>query len=105
VTETVTVLSSSQPTADSLQVIPNPAVGPGPVEIRLPAGNAGALVRIHTVSGELVRRMDVAGDAALWDLRDQQGRAVTAGLYLVLVESQGPDGRRQRSLGRFVLLR
>jgi flagellar hook assembly protein FlgD len=104
-TETVTVLSSWQQAAGSLQIIPNPASGAAPVEIRIPAGSTGGTARIYTVSGELVRRIEFAGDSVLWDLTDRTGSRAASGVYLVLAEFIGSDGHVSRSLARLVIIR
>jgi flagellar hook assembly protein FlgD len=105
ITETVTVLSSRQPTADGLLLIPNPVAGPGSVEIRPAAGGARGSAKVYTVSGELVRKMEFDGDSVIWDLKDASGAPVAAGLYLVVVESLSPDGVSARSLARLVVVR
>ena len=105
ITETVTVLSQSQMANGKLQMSPNPAAGNGPVALRVAAGSLGGTARVYTVSGELLRRLDFSGDNASWDLRDTRGSLVSAGLYLILVESQGAKGLIENTLGRLVILR
>jgi flagellar hook assembly protein FlgD len=109
ITETVTVLSSGQQAAGSLQLLPNPVApsssGSGSVDIRLPAGTVLARIKVYTVSGELVRRLDLVGDNASWDLKDSSGSAVSAGLYMILAESVSAGGWRAPSLGRLIVLK
>jgi len=105
ITETLTVLSSVQQAAGSLQLNPNPVAGNGPVAIRVPAGSLGGTLRVYTVSGELVRRIGFSGDNASWDLKDGGGSTVSAGLYLVLAESENLDGSISRAMGRLVVIR
>jgi len=108
ITETITVLSSRQLAAGGLQLNPNPVAGNGPVEIRVPGLQNPVTrirARVYTVSGELVRYLDAAGDNLSWDLKDASGSAVSAGLYLLLVQGQGPEGDMKPIVGRLVILR
>jgi hypothetical protein len=75
----------------SLRVGPNPLDRAGEVRFTLPRGGA-ASVTILDVAGrrvrELARGTFAAGEHVQpWDLRDDAGRAVGAGLYMVRVES------------------
>ncbi|HEX7878586.1 MAG TPA: hypothetical protein VF720_04220 [Candidatus Eisenbacteria bacterium] len=69
--------------AGRIHMTPNPARSP--VQIRLEVAGeimAGIPVEIHAVTGALVRtlRLDGIGRAA-WDLRDERGQPVGAGVY------------------------
>ena len=108
ITETVTVLSSNEYRVAGIELSPNPVAGQGPVEIR--AGSLTSVViriraKVYTVSGELVRRVEAQSDSVLWDLKDVSGSQVTAGLYLVLVETSSADGQHSQALTRLVILR
>ena len=105
ITETVTVLNSGPLNAGSLRLNPNPVAGNEPVALRVAAGSLGGKVRVYTVSAELVVRFEFMGDNASWDLRDGRGSLVSAGMYLVVVESIRSDGSVSRALGRLVILR
>jgi hypothetical protein len=72
---------------------PNPAHLQARISLRLGLA-AAAEARIFDLSGRRVRSMDLglraAGpSAAVWDLKDDDGRAVPAGLYLVRVRAGG----------------
>ena len=105
ISDTITVLNSLHPPDDDIQLNPNPIVGNAPLDIRVQAGASGGVIRVFTVSGELVARFRFLGDNASWDLRDRQGSLVTAGLYLVLAEIELPEGSNAKAVTRLVVLR
>lgn len=78
---------------------PNPTTERTRVQLRLPAGDRGEL-RVYDVAGRLVRRYDVQDDgrgssSVIWDSRDQQGRAVASGTYLLrLITTVGEHSHR-----------
>ena len=72
---------------------PNPARGRLVLRFALPH-EAGVELRIFDVAGRRVRElasgMQAAGEHAIeWDLRDESGHAVGAGLYLARLEAEG----------------
>lgn len=99
------------PTANLVQVgvVPNPYRA---AETWNPAGGhelhfinlpANALIRIYTLSGDLVRELrhaDPVRDFERWDLKNDAGRDVSSGIYLYRVEAQ-----EFRFLSRFVVIR
>ena len=64
------------------------------IVVDFPAGTEVEL-RIHTLSGALVRALRpdpgllTPGDVVSWDGRNEAGREVAAGLYLVVVRGDG----------------
>lgn len=88
----------------SLRVGPNPAERASEVRFALPrAGRAS--VRVLDVSGRAVRTLArgtlAAGEHVRpWDLRDDAGRAVGAGLYLVTVETEAGAMVRKVTVAR-----
>jgi hypothetical protein len=85
----------------SATAYPNPFAG----EVRLQIegmGQQGGRVRIHDVSGRLVRTFVVPGGrtAVTWDGRDVAGRSVAAGVYWAVTQSRGETART-----RFVRIR
>jgi hypothetical protein len=54
-------------------------------------------VSIYTVSGRRVLRAETSGfagrNAFRWNLRDEAGDAVANGIYLVVLEVEGLDGK------------
>ena len=89
----------------TLVLLPNPAVD----EARIVLGNTPApvwLVRIYTVSAELVWRSEIPGTrtSVTWDLRGPDGRPAASGLYFVLVEPKGGQPGERR-VGRLVVVR
>jgi len=98
------------PLLEDVYVVPNPYVeedaasnfGPlsGPM-VRFCGLPAEATVRVYTSSLDLVRTLEhrqdthnLAGGALTWDLRNDFGRDVVAGLYLYAVET--PSGETIR---------
>lgn len=106
ITQNVTVLHGDLAEAGTLVLAPNPALGP--VEIRVQPGLSGVLgikVKVYTVSGELIRHLEAAGDNLIWDLKDPRGSLVSGGLYLLVVDAETTQGALQRHLGRLVVIR
>jgi hypothetical protein len=88
------VVGTSPPSPIALErPRPNPAVGPVDLRFALPRAEQVTLT-IYDVTGRRVRRIlsdEVpAGEHAVaWDLRDEAGRAVPAGLYFERLEADG----------------
>ena len=68
------------------------------------SGASEATVEIHNGSGRVVRRL-VSGRAAnagvnqvFWDLKDDQGRALATGTYMVYISARTPEGEQARSI-------
>lgn len=49
-------------------------------------------IRILTASGSLVRRLSARGGRIRWDARDESGRLVSSGVYLVVAVGGGDQG-------------
>jgi hypothetical protein len=77
--------SGAPPARAGLAAAPNPVAA----FTRLTAGPTVARLAIHDASGRLVRRLDAAGGSAVWDARDEAGRAVARGVYWVRAEDDG----------------
>ncbi len=59
-------------------------------------------VRILTVDGRMVRRLDTRGGRVEWDVRDFNGERVSTGVYVIVsVDSQND----QRGVGKLVIVR
>jgi len=79
------------PRVANLAFYPNPCRGP--LQIRGLANDSrpAAAVEIFTVGGKLIRRLNLdASGSGVWDVRDEQGRRVQAGMHFV--RAIGPDG-------------
>ncbi|HMB69286.1 MAG TPA: hypothetical protein VKU85_08230, partial [bacterium] len=78
---------------DFARAIPNPVRNPITVDFDVPAGFLGnVIVDVYDVRGALVRnvvdRFTYAGrHSAPWDLTDDQGRRVAAGVYFLRMET------------------
>lgn len=84
------------PSADisNVRVFPNPFLpGQGHTQVNIVNLPSGASLRLYTLAGELVDRLDgtAAGQAA-WNGRNSSGRAAASGVYFLVVEGAG--GRR-----------
>lgn len=77
----------AEPASDALKIFPNP-VYPGYRGIVGISGlSDNAFVRITSVSGKLIARTQANGGMATWNVRDQEGRRVSTGVYLVFASS------------------
>ena len=61
-------------------------------------------MEIHNGSGRVVRRL-ASGRAAttgvnqvFWDLKDDQGRALATGTYMIYLNVRTPEGEQARSI-------
>jgi hypothetical protein len=85
--------ATGEPTTVRLVVAPNPSAGPASLLFRAP--RAGPLrADLVDVTGRLVRRLETrpaaAGPARLtWDGRDDAGRPVARGVYMLRLEGNG----------------
>lgn len=59
-------------------------------------------IRIVTVAGHLVRRLESRGGRIRWDARDEEGRLVESGVYLVIAVGRNDEGT---SVGKLVVIR
>jgi ligand-binding sensor domain-containing protein len=59
-------------------------------------------IRIVTVAGNLVRWIQARGGRTRWDLRDEEGRLVESGVYLIVAVGQNDEGS---SVGKVVVVR
>ncbi len=75
-----------------LETVPNPAVHSARFVIR-GIGPHGGRVRVHDVTGRLVKSLSIAGSERRaeieWDLTGDDGAKVAAGTYYVVVQSSG----------------
>lgn len=93
----------------SLKVFPNPwrPGSGGPYDaagVRFQNLTGGAVIRIFTISGEPVRRLEKTpadGNEKLWDGANDGGRKTASGVYLYQVKSSGG----QKRTGRIAIIR
>ena len=107
-TPSATVILSATPTPTSAiapltpVIYPNPARGPGPVNIRLPnyPGLADIPVKVYTTAFRLVDKFTATqmagGNNVSLPLTDQEGMPLANGLYYVVVTT--PLGRSMEKL-------
>jgi len=85
----------------SVRVYPNPfkpTAGHSEVKfINLPLG---ASVKIFSIGGAIIATLQEKDEKANWDVRDNEGKKVSSGFYLYLIETE-----RERQYGKIVILR
>ena len=64
--------------------------------------SAQTTIRILTVDGRMVRRLDTRGGRVEWDVRDFKGDRVATGVYVVVAADSQND---QRGVGKVVVVR
>jgi hypothetical protein len=74
----------------ALRAFPNPAYVGDDVPITIDGIADGAVCQVTTAAGERVARLTVNGGRAMWNARDEQGRRVGPGVYLIVAAR--PDG-------------
>jgi hypothetical protein len=62
------------------------------------AVNSLGAVKIYTLSGELLRTLDLASGRTDWDLTDLQGSPVASGIYLVVLDTKDANGNPARKV-------
>jgi hypothetical protein len=60
--------------------------------------NASGVVKIYSLSGELLRQLDLAGGRGIWDLTNLQGGSVASGIYLVVLDTKDANGNPARKV-------
>lgn len=108
-------VDASPPFLSDVYPVPNPYVRdvnspsyprwelPGQHKIQFMNLPNEATIRIYTMAGDLVRRIDHADTdgSADWDLRNTAGELVTSGIYLWIVKTDGGEDRS----GQLVIVR
>ncbi len=77
-----------------IKVYPNPVYmeSDADVSIFMEGLVEATALRVVTLSGEVVARLQTRGGRARWDGRDMQGRMVPSGMYLVIAVGEGGEG-------------
>ncbi len=80
----------------------NPSFGEGIVFSGL---TANAKIKIYNIAGELVTELDVTTNDGkyLWNTRNFNGQKVASGVYIYFITN--PDDNKQKSKGRFAIIR
>ncbi|MDD4857575.1 MAG: hypothetical protein PHD74_05640, partial [Candidatus Krumholzibacteria bacterium] len=122
----VTPLSDAQEAStynkEDVYVVPNPATtnsmepwelepnNDDPTGIKVEFRNlpkCRSTVRIYTIAGDLVQTLFHDGSSGsgtlAWDLVSRNGQDVTSGIYLFSIDAE--DGRFERTIGKFVVIR
>lgn len=88
---------------DKLLAYPNPYRVPSSVPVTIDGLTANASIKILTIDGTLVRELkSPGGRIGFWDGRDERGRVVASGIYLVVGYSE--DGS-QTGKGKLAVIR
>ncbi|MDE2996203.1 MAG: regulator, partial [Bacteroidota bacterium] len=90
--------------AGDLIVFPNPLrISDGQIpSVYIEGLVPAADIRIVTAAGHLVRRLESRGGRTRWDARDEEGRLVDSGVYLIIAVGRNDEGS---SVGKLVLIR
>lgn len=89
-----------RPVCDEVFVFPNPVME-ADNRIVIQGTTEGAVVKITTPSGMLVREIEAQGGTAVWDGNDNRGIRVTSGTYLALIAEN--DGTNP-CIGKFTVI-
>jgi len=110
------IVSSAGPSADldNVKVYPNPyKPGSGTIYDNPSFGEGivfsglttNAKIKIYNIAGELVTELDVTTNDGkyLWNTRNFNGQKVASGVYIYFITN--PDDNKQKSKGRFAIIR
>ena len=77
-----------------IKVYPNPAYmdADTPASIFMEGLVEATALRVVTLAGDVVARLETRGGRARWDGRDAEGRLVPSGMYLVIAVGDGGEG-------------
>ena len=80
-----------------------------PVEFRVRLAHPASLkLTLYTLLGEKLKQITAAGNAGgntlEWDLNNSTGSQVASGLYIYVLEMDGPTGPIQR-MGKVIVMR
>ncbi len=98
------VVRGSMAEMDDLFIYPNPFSyrSEDRERIVIDGLSAQTIIRILTVDGRLVRRLETRGGRVEWDVRDFKGDRVATGVYVVVAADSQND---QRGVGKVVVVR
>ncbi|HET9869431.1 MAG TPA: hypothetical protein VFR02_02890, partial [bacterium] len=107
--QNLSVEELSRPVGSSLTAWPNLAHEGDTIrftaQIAGQPAQAPALLRIYSLSGELVRTIGFSGGQALWNLDNAGNRSVASGLYIALLAGQDAFGRPVHQSLRVMVIR
>lgn len=75
-----------------LFIYPNPVKVTPDTQIYIEGLVAETEISVMAVHGDLVRRMQARGGRGIWDGRDQNGRLVPSGMYLIVASGKNGEG-------------
>ncbi len=87
------------PDLNDMAVYPNPVYVGDDSEINFQRVPSDAIISIFTISGDLVAEINYEEDKS-WNLKNESGRTVAAGIYIFYVKSADKSG-----LGKFAVIR
>jgi ligand-binding sensor domain-containing protein len=83
-----TVAATPKPSFDKLQVSPNPFIIPATAEVIIDGLVEKSTLKILSIDGRLVRQVQTPGGRiGFWDGRDEEGKLVSSGVYLIIASS------------------
>jgi flagellar hook assembly protein FlgD len=109
----VTILNIAQDRViDDLKIYPNPCVVEPKkfqkIYITWTSASTGKIsAKVYNIAGELIVRLNGNIEAGYldWDLRTAGGAKVSGGYYIILIEAMNKEGRYEKTILKFVILR
>lgn len=98
------VASPSIDTMDQLKVYPNPYRPASHGSLTIEGLTDGALVKITTASGAVVKQLRAEGGTAVWDGRTDSGGEASSGVYFILASSPA-DSDAASATGKFAVIK
>ena len=85
--------TASRPASDynEVKIFPNPVRGDFQGLVGIEGLVNNTVVKITTLSGQLIRELRSYGGMATWDVRDYNNQRVSTGIYLVLMADENGD--------------
>jgi hypothetical protein len=86
------IFVSSNNQSSTAQLFASPNIAQTGDTVRLSASfgvnvaDGRSMLKLYTVSGELVRTLTLSAGQASWDLTNAQGQAVSSGVYLIVLD-------------------
>jgi flagellar hook assembly protein FlgD len=105
--KTVSILREERLYFDKITAIPNPAMAGSDenpyltIQWTLHGVETGRItVKIYNVAGELVRRLegDLTAGSLQWDMKTDNGKYVSRGIYICVIEGKNSEGYRDKKL-------
>jgi flagellar hook assembly protein FlgD len=109
----VTILNAdNEKIINDLKIFPNPCVVEPKkyqsLHISWTSAYSGKIsAKIYNIAGELIVKLNgnIETGNLEWDLRTHSGAKVSGGYYIIFIEAQSKDGKYEKTVTKFVILR